>query len=130
VQDVVESQYKTVFIADVVPCDRDPPGIRRFVRAVFRRLPGEWRRRDDEGLVLEVTVQQGCLRICAERRAPEENRDYWHNERQYGRFERVISLPDVVDADSIDAEMRNGVLCVRLVKKPEAQPKKVAIKAE
>lgn len=78
---------------------------------------------------LDLTVQNGALRISAERKTPEGERNYWHNERVYGRFDRVISLPDVVDPDTIDAEMHNGVLCVKLSKKPEAQPKKVTVKA-
>ncbi len=78
---------------------------------------------------LEVVVHQGNLRIWGERKTASENRNYWYNERMYGRFERLISLPDVVDPDSIEAQMRDGVLSITLTKKPEAQPKKVAIKA-
>lgn len=78
---------------------------------------------------LEVVVHQGNLRIWGERKTTEDNRNYWHNERTYGRFERVISLPDVVDPDSIQAKMRDGILSVTLTKRPEAQPKKVAITA-
>lgn len=81
--------------------------------------------RDD----LEVVVHSGNLRIWGERKKVDENRNYWHNERIYGRFERLISLPDVVDPDSIEAEMRDGVLSITLAKRPEAQPKKIAIKA-
>jgi len=47
----------------------------------------------------------------------------------YGRFERLISLPDVVGPDSIEAKLHDGILSITLQKKPEAQPKKVAIKA-
>jgi len=81
--------------------------------------------RDD----LEVVVHQGILRIWGERKAAEDSRNYWYNERSFGRFERLITLPDVVDSDTIDAEIRDGILSVKLRKRPEAQPKKVAIKA-
>jgi HSP20 family protein len=81
--------------------------------------------RDD----LELVIHQGSLRIWGERKFAEENRNYWYNERAYGRFERLIALPDTVDADSIEAELHDGILSVQLTKKPEAQPKKVAIKA-
>lgn len=79
---------------------------------------------------LEVIVHQGNLRIWGERKLPDDDRNYWHNERMFGRFERLISLPDVVDPNSINAQMRAGILSVTLHKKPEAQPKKVTIKAE
>ena len=81
--------------------------------------------RDD----LEVVVQQGNLRIWGERKAAAENRNYWYNERTFGPFARLITLPDVVEPDSIEAEMHDGILSVKLMKKPEAQPKKVAIRA-
>ena len=81
--------------------------------------------RDD----LEVVVHQGVLRIWGERKATEDSRNYWYNERSFGRFERLITLPDVVDSETIDAEMHDGILSVKLMKRPEAQPKKVAIKA-
>lgn len=77
---------------------------------------------------LEVVVHQGNLRIWGERKSPQEDRNYWYNERMYGRFERVIALPDVIDPDSIEAQMRDGLLYVTLQKTPSAKPKKVAIK--
>jgi HSP20 family protein len=77
---------------------------------------------------LEVVVHQGNLRIWGERKTTEENRNYWYNERTFGRFERLITLPDVVDPETIEAEMHDGVLSVKLTKRPEAQPKKIAIK--
>ena len=77
---------------------------------------------------LEVVVHQGSLRIWGERKTTEENRNYWYNERTFGRFERLITLPDVVDSETIAAEMHDGVLSVKLTKRPEAQPKKIAIK--
>jgi len=80
--------------------------------------------RDD----LEIVIHQGNLRICGERKSADESRNYWYNERTYGRFERQIALPDVVDSESIEAELRDGILSVKLQKRPEAQPKKVAIK--
>ncbi|MBS0261653.1 MAG: Hsp20/alpha crystallin family protein [Planctomycetes bacterium] len=78
---------------------------------------------------IEVVVHQGNLRIVGERKAPSGTANYWHNDRMYGRFERVITLPDVVDPDSIEATMHDGILAVTLLKRPDAQPKKVAIKA-
>lgn len=78
---------------------------------------------------LEVVVQDGYLRIRGERKTPQGERNYWYNERTMGRFERVISLPDVIDADSIEAQVRDGILAVTLQKMPGAQPRKVAIKA-
>jgi len=77
---------------------------------------------------VEVIVDKGKLRIRGERKSTDENRNYWYTERTFGRFKRLVMLPDVVDPEMIEAEMRDGVLLVTLTKRPEAQPKKIDIK--
>ena len=37
------------------------------------------------------------------------------------------SMPDGVDAESVTADLKQGVLTLRIPKKPEAQPKRIAI---
>src|SRR5690606_32301135 len=54
---------------------------------------------------IDVTLEKNVLRITAERKQPEGERTYWHNERGYGRVERSITLPETVDPDSITAEL-------------------------
>ena len=77
---------------------------------------------------IDVTFENGSLRIMAERKAPEDNRKYWRQERGYGRVERLVSLPETVDSSAIEAEFRDGVLHLKLEKKPELQPKKITVK--
>ncbi len=38
------------------------------------------------------------------------------SERTYGEFSRVISLPQFVDVDKVEAKYHNGVLCINLPK--------------
>jgi HSP20 family protein len=76
---------------------------------------------------LEIVVHNGVLFIRGERRA-EEGRHYLYNSRSWGRFERVITLPEVVDADNVQADLTNGVLRLALPKTPESKPKKIALK--
>jgi HSP20 family protein len=78
---------------------------------------------------VELTLEKNVLRIAAERKAPEEERNYWHNERGYGRVERSVTLPESVDPDSIEAELRDGVLNIKLHKRPETLPKRIEIKS-
>ncbi len=78
---------------------------------------------------LELVFDDGALRIAYSRPVPEGERQYWLNERGYGRFERVVRLPDTVNADSIQAELNSGVLRVTLGKKPELQPRKIPVQA-
>lgn len=76
---------------------------------------------------LDITVHNGMLFIRGERK-PEEGRRYLYNGRSYGRFERVITLPEAVDTDGVQAALKDGVLCITLPKSPEAKPKKITLK--
>jgi HSP20 family protein len=76
---------------------------------------------------VDVTVHNGMLFIRGERK-PEEGRQYLYNGRTWGRFERVITLPEAVDADNVQAELTNGILRIALPKSPEAKPKKITLK--
>jgi HSP20 family protein len=76
---------------------------------------------------VDVTLEKETLRITAERHEPED-RKHFHQERAYGRIERLITLPETVNPDSIEAELKDGVLRLSLAKRPESQPRKIAVK--
>jgi len=76
---------------------------------------------------VDITVHNGMLFVRGERK-PEEGRRYLYDGRSYGRFERAITLPEAVDADGVQATLKDGVLCVDLPKSPEAKPKKIEIR--
>ena len=76
---------------------------------------------------VDVTLEKNTLRIAAERRTPED-RKYFHQERAYGRIQRLITLPETVNPESIEAELTDGVLHLSLAKRPESQPRKIAVK--
>jgi HSP20 family protein len=78
---------------------------------------------------IELVFHDGALRLAYTRTAPEGERNYWLNERGYGRFERVIRLPETVDENSIQAALNAGVLEVTIGKKPELQPRKISVQA-
>ncbi len=75
---------------------------------------------------VDVTVHNGLLFIRAERR-PVEGRNYLYNGRAYGRFERVITLPEAVDTEGVQARLADGLLFIGLTKSPEAKPKKITV---
>ena len=76
---------------------------------------------------LDITVHNGMLFIRGERK-PEEGHRYFYNGRSFGRFERVISLPEAVNADEVQATLSDGVLRIDLPKSPEARPRRIALK--
>lgn len=77
---------------------------------------------------VEVTVENGQLHITVERNTGENPPNYVYNERRFGRVTRSLSLPDTVDADSVSAELKNGVLHVSVAKRPETQPRKIEVR--
>jgi HSP20 family protein len=49
-------------------------------------------------------------------------------ERRYGKFSRRIRLPQMVDADKVEASYQDGVLKLTLPKSESAQPKRIQVK--
>lgn len=77
---------------------------------------------------VELTYDRGELRIGVERKEPAEKRSGLIDERHYGRLVRTVRLPESVDPETIEAELADGVLHVRVAKLPEAQPKRIEVK--
>ena len=78
---------------------------------------------------IDVQVDKGVLTIAGERKPAQvpEKATVHIDERFVGRFRRVVSLPDDVDPASIEAKYRDGVLHIRIQRKEEAQPRRIAI---
>jgi HSP20 family protein len=78
---------------------------------------------------VEVSLNGNLLTISGKREVEhrEEGDQFYALERSHGTFTRSFALPDNVDAEAIAAELKNGVLTVQIPKKPEAQPRKIAI---
>lgn len=78
---------------------------------------------------LDVTLSGNRMSISGKREAEtkEETDTYLTYERNFGSFNRTFSLPDEIDADKVNAELKNGVLCVTIPKIPEARAKKIEI---
>lgn len=78
---------------------------------------------------LEVAVAGNELAITGRRnRESEENVRYLRRERSFGEFTRTLTLPVNVNADKIEATLKDGVLTIKLPKAAEAQRRKIAVK--
>jgi HSP20 family protein len=91
------------------------------------RLPG-YKKED-----LSIEVGEDFLTVSGEVAETEEGeKHYVHREFMHASFTRTISLPAPVQTDTAAAEMKNGVLTIRLEKISENKPKtkKLEIKAE
>lgn len=65
---------------------------------------------------LEITVEDGQLKISAEReeRAEERDNGNYRSEFRYGSLSRSVRLPDGADEDGITAMFKAGILEVRV----------------
>jgi len=83
---------------------------------------------------IDVSLSQNSLTIRGEKREEKEDKgkEYYHMERSYGSFTRVIPLPLEVDESHIKANFKKGVLSITLPKteKAVAETKKIAVKVE
>lgn len=79
---------------------------------------------------IKVELEAQNLTIKGERKFDrEENKENYHLvERNYGCFYRNFRLPSNVDPDNTEAEYKDGVLMLKLGKKPETKPRSLNIK--
>jgi len=93
---------------------------------VFCDLPGM------EQKDLELSVASNVLTIKGERKAAENAKEskVYRNETWSGTFQRTLAIPSAVDANKIEAELKNGVLSVHLPKREEDKPKQIELKVK
>ena len=79
---------------------------------------------------VHVTLEDGLLTIRGERRQRQtEKTEKFHRVESFsGEFSRSFSLPEDVDAATIRAESKDGVLTVHIPKRAVAKPAPVQIK--
>lgn len=80
---------------------------------------------------LEITVAGNTLTICGSKKEVHEdkNESFFHSERRFGSFRRSVQLPASVDAENVTAEHKNGVVHIRLPKRPDALRKRIPVKS-
>jgi len=80
---------------------------------------------------VKIDVENNILTLHGERKLEnEEKKDSYHRvERFYGSFTRQFMLPRTVDSEHIDAQLKDGVLTVRLPKKPEVKARSISVKS-
>jgi HSP20 family protein len=80
---------------------------------------------------LDISVAGNLLSVRGKREAELDESDdtYFACERSYGSFARSFTLPNSADPDHVRAEIAHGVLTLAIRKKPELQPKHIAVKS-
>jgi HSP20 family protein len=100
----MDIDYERAFRLDVIDRDKE-----LLVRA---ELPGV--EKDD----VEVSISGDRLMIEAVREFEEvdDKEDFYRHELGYGKLMRTVVLPDAVDHENIHAELKEGILSVKLPK--------------
>ena len=78
----------------------------------------------------KVTLENGVLTISGERKKELEEKKgvrYHRVERSYGSFLRSFTLPDDADPAKVTATMKDGLLKVRIEKRPGTPPTAISI---
>jgi HSP20 family protein len=80
---------------------------------------------------VEIHMTGNILTIAGERKQDDgqEGERTFALERGHGRFSRAFSLPDGTDGEHVTAELKDGVLTVRVPKRPEVQARRINIGA-
>jgi len=82
---------------------------------------------DPDNVSIEVTEDTLSISGTVEKSSEEKEENYYRTERSQGRFSREFMLPSKIDANSVNAEAKNGVISVTLPKIPSEQKRKVQI---
>lgn len=78
---------------------------------------------------LDVNVSADAVSVRGERRSETRNEEQGtrRSEFRYGRFQRVVPLPARIQNDKVEAEFKNGVLCLTLPKSEEEKNRVVRV---
>jgi len=77
---------------------------------------------------LDISLQNNVLTVSGERRIiREEGASYYRKERFDGEFRRVMTLPEDVDPDRVEATYKDGVLHIRIERKESSKPRQIQV---
>lgn len=88
-------------------------------------LPGV----DEKDIEVTVTGDRIVVNGKRETEKREDSDRFYAYERSYGSFSRAFTLPEGVNTDAVNAELKSGVLTLTLPKRPEVQPKRIKVGA-
>lgn len=76
---------------------------------------------DEDDIKLELVNNSLIVRGEKKQESERQGSNYYRVERSYGSFQRVLSLPEDVNYDGVNAVFRKGVLSITLPRKAEAR---------
>lgn len=77
---------------------------------------------------LNIEVKRNQLRLAGKKEVPRgEGKSVHRRERLSGEFDRTITFPAAIEADSVKAEYRDGILALFVPRAESERPKAIAI---
>ncbi len=77
---------------------------------------------------LDISMQQNLLTVSGKREAEAaKEADYYRQERFNGEFRRVISLPEDVDPERVQAKYADGIVQIGVQRRESARPRQIEI---
>lgn len=78
---------------------------------------------------IHIDFENNTLVLKGERTEDKEVKEenYYRKEMAYGKFQRSFALPEGVEADSIKADYKDGVLKITIPKPETKQPKTITV---
>jgi len=77
---------------------------------------------------LDISMQQNLLTVSGKREVGVKDEvDYYRQERFSGEFRRVISLPEDVDPERVQAKYVDGVVQIGVERREAARPRQIEI---
>ncbi|WP_456434079.1 Hsp20/alpha crystallin family protein [Thermosulfuriphilus sp.] len=83
---------------------------------------------------VELTIEGNLLSISGERDASEglkvrevKPERFYRRERFSGRFQRIISLPESIDPNKVEARYSDGIIIITVGKKEEVKPRQIPV---
>jgi len=77
---------------------------------------------------LDISMQQNLLTVSGKREGEAaKEADYYRQERFSGEFRRVISLPEDVDPERVQAKYADGIVQIGVQRRESARPRQIEI---
>ena len=126
-QRALDAQLQSEWLRDATTSRGPFPPINVFQQGdnilAIIELPGV-----DKGK-LQIEAKENTIRISGAKATDYEDGASVHRrERDFGQFDRTISIPVRLDPDGIKAEYRDGVLALFLPRVESDKPRSIAIK--
>jgi len=76
---------------------------------------------------VEVTVEDGQLKIVGRRKEEETPGRTVYRERSSAEYRRVFDLDRSIDHSKVSAQIEQGLLTIRLLKSEDLKPRRIAV---